>query len=81
MSPAATSSPLITEVTSIDTPIVEPTSPLALSRRSSGTRTVTSVDRAMPRMFPAMTPIMARTMKTHRTTLLGSAKASFGVSW
>ena len=59
MSPAATSNPLITEVTRNETPMVLPTSPFARSRRSSGIRAVTRVDSAIPRMLPAITPTMA----------------------
>ena len=42
--------PLKTEVTANDTPVTEPTIPLARSRRSAGTSSVTHVDMAMLRM-------------------------------
>ena len=41
--------PLKTDVMVKDTPLIVPTMPLALSRRSSGTRRLTQVDRAIPR--------------------------------
>ncbi len=81
MSPAATSRPLITEVIRNVTPVVVPTSPLALSRRSSSISTVTRVISAMDRTFPAITPTMEITMKIHSRTLAGSVKTSLGVSW
>ena len=81
MSPAATRRPLITEVTRKLTPIDMPTSPFARSRRSSGISAVTRVDRAIPRMLPAITPIIASTMNTHSRMLAGSVKTCFGVSW
>ena len=49
-------SPLNTEVTASATPEIVPTSPLALSRRSSGTSNVTQVDSATPRRLPATEP-------------------------
>ena len=55
-----------------------PTSPLALSRRSSAISTVTRVGSAIVRMFPAITPNIASTMKTHSRTLAGSVKTSLG---
>src|SRR3546814_11675600 len=50
-------SPLNTEVMAKDTPVTVPTRPLALSRRSAGTRSVTQVDMTMPRRPPATEPI------------------------
>ena len=48
--------PLNTEVIANETPVTVPTMPLARSRRSSGTSSVTHVDRAMPRICPATEP-------------------------
>ena len=48
--------PLNTDVIANDTPVTVPTMPLARSRRSSGTSSVTHVDRAMPRICPATDP-------------------------
>ena len=42
--------PLKTEVMAKETPVTVPTRPLARSRRSSGTSSVTQVERAMPRI-------------------------------
>jgi hypothetical protein len=81
MPPAATSRPLITDVTRNETPVVVPTRPLALSRRSSGINTVTSVCRAIVRILPVITPNMVSTMKTHNITLAGSVKVCSGVNW
>jgi hypothetical protein len=39
------------------------------------------VDSAIARMFPAITPIIANTMKTHSRMLAGSVKTTFGVNW
>ena len=49
-------SPLNTDVTANDTPVTVPTMPLARSRRSSGTSSVTHVDMAMLRIIPATDP-------------------------
>ena len=65
MPPAATRTPLITEVTRKDTPEVVPTSPFARSRRSSSISAVTSVGSAMVRTLPAITPNISSTMNTH----------------
>jgi hypothetical protein len=81
MPPAATSSPLMTDVTRNDTPKVVPTRPLALSLRSSGIKSVTNVMRAIDRTFPAITPNMDTTMKTHNITLAGLAKVCSAVNW
>ena len=51
-----TESPLNTLVTTNDSPCTVPTRPLALARRSSGTRSVTVVDSAMLRMFSMTAP-------------------------
>jgi hypothetical protein len=80
MPPAATSTPLITEVTRNDTPVVVPTRPLALSRRSSGINTVTSVCKAIERMLPVITPNIVSTMKTHNRKLAGFVNVCSGVS-
>ena len=48
--------PLNTDVTANDTPVTVPTMPLARSRRSSGTSSVTHVDMAMLRIIPATDP-------------------------
>ena len=48
--------PLNTDVTANDTPVIVPTMPLARSRRSSGTSSVTHVDIAMLRIWPATEP-------------------------
>ena len=79
MPPAATSRPLITEVTRNDTPVALPTSPFALSRRSSGISRVTRVGIAIVRRLPATTPTISRTTNTHRRTLPGSRKVASGV--
>ena len=60
--------PLNTEVMAKDTPVTVPTMPLARSRRSSGTRRVTQVDRAMPRIWPATEPEQRRPRRAPRTT-------------
>src|SRR5215212_471752 len=77
---APTSSPLITEVTRKLMPDAVPTSPLARSRRLSGISTVTIVDMAIMRIFPAITPAINNTTKTHSTMLVGSRNRSSGVS-
>src|SRR3712207_481939 len=81
MPPAATSTPLITEVVRNDTPDVVPTSPFARSLVSSSISAVTSVGRAMVRMLPAMTPNIDSTMSVHSATLPGSVNDSCGVTW
>ena len=81
MPPAATNKPLITEVTRNEMPKVVPTRPLALSLRSSGISTVTSVMRAIERTLPAITPNMESTMKTHNMTLAGLVNVCSGVNW
>src|SRR3712207_1746231 len=48
--------PLNTDVIANDTPVTVPTMPFARSRRSSGTSSVTHVDRAMLRMWLATDP-------------------------
>ena len=78
---AATRSPLMTEVTRNDTPRVDPTKPLALSRRSSGIKRVTIVIGAIDRIFPAITPSIDTTMKTHSITLAGLVNVCSGVNW
>jgi hypothetical protein len=80
MSPAATSTPLITEVTRNETPVVVPTRPLARSLRSSEIDTVTSVCKAIERMLPVITPNIVITMKIHNVKLAGLANVCFGVS-
>ena len=57
-----------------------PTRPLALSLRSSGIKTVTSVCSAIDRILPVITPNIAKTMKTHNKTLAGLVKACSAVS-
>ena len=66
MPPHATRNPLITEVVRNEIPVVMPTRPLALSRSSSGIRTVTTVGSAIVRRLPASTPPMINTMSTQR---------------
>ncbi|UXN74168.1 hypothetical protein N8D56_02465 [Devosia sp. A8/3-2] len=63
MPPRATENPLITEVVKNPMPVTMPTSPLALSRRSSEIRMVTGVGSAMERILPAITPSMTRNTK------------------
>ena len=58
----------------MEAPVTVPTRPLARSRRSSGTRSVTSVGRAIDRGLPAMTPVMSSTMSTHSCQEPTSAK-------
>ena len=48
--------PLKTDVMAKEMPVTVPTKPLALSRRPSGTSSVTHVDSAIPRMLPATEP-------------------------
>ena len=79
MPPAATRRPLITEVTRNDTPVAVPTSPFALSRRSSGMSRVTSVGIAMVRRLPVTTPSISSTTNTHSRTLPGSRNVASGV--
>jgi hypothetical protein len=74
MPSTATSTPLSTEVTRKDTPLVVPTRPLARSRNDSGISTVTSVARAIERRFPEMTPDINSTTKIHSSARPGSAK-------
>ena len=57
-------SPLNTEVMAKDTPVTVPTRPLARSRRSSGTSSVTVVDRAMLRIWPATEPSSVQATST-----------------
>jgi hypothetical protein len=76
----ATSSPLITEVTRLETPDVVPASPFALSRRPSSNRAVTTVVIAMLRGLPAITPAITRRTSAHSRTLVGSVKTSAGVA-
>jgi hypothetical protein len=71
---------LITEVTRNDTPMVVPTRPFALSLRSSEIKRVTSVMSAIDRIFPAITPSIDNTMKTHNITLAGLVNVCSGVS-
>ena len=62
--------PLKTEVIVKATPLTVPTRPLALSRRSSGTRRLTQVDRAMPRIEPATEPMRTRAVSSQNQTLV-----------
>lgn len=57
-------SPLKTEVRAKATQLAVPTSPLARSRRSSETRSVTVVDRATARRLPATEPARTSMMNT-----------------
>ncbi len=57
-----TPKPLSTDVIAKTTPLAVPTSPLARSRPSSGTRSVTVVDSATMRRLPAIAPTRTRTM-------------------
>jgi hypothetical protein len=79
MPPAATNRPLITEVTRNDNPVAVPTSPLALSRRSSGMSRVTRVGIAIVRRLPVTTPSISSTTKTHSRRLPGSRNTTSGV--
>src|SRR5215207_10401812 len=72
-------SPLKTDAARKATPFAVPTKPLARSRPGSGTRTVTSVERAIARRLPATAPNRAGTTKTQRLTLDTSAKTALGV--
>ena len=74
----ATSSPLITDVTSIVTPVAVPTRPLARSRRSGSISRVTIVIIAIIRTLPAITPNMASTMNNQSQMLEARVKASSG---
>ena len=56
-------SPLNTDVMANETPVTVPTSPLARSRRSAGTSSVTQVDSAMLRSWPATDPANVRAMR------------------
>ena len=71
--------PLNTEVMANDTPVTVPTMPLALSRRSSGTSSVTQVDRAMPRMLPGHRAEQREARRAARTTGCGSRSSVVGV--
>ena len=72
--------PLKIEATTKPTPFAVPTKPLALSRRSSGTRIVTSVDKAIERRLPAIAPNNARVINTHSTILDAWVNTSDGVA-
>src|SRR5215207_296244 len=61
------------------TPLAVPTSPLALSLPSSGTRMVTSVESAIERRLPPIAPTSASTMNIQSLTLDASANSSYGV--
>ena len=61
--------PLKTDVTANDTPVTVPTMPLARSRRSSGTSSVTHVDIAMLRIWPATEPSRVRPVITQNSGL------------
>ena len=76
MPASPTSRPLITDVIRNETPDAVPTSPFALSRPSSATSSVTTVDIAMPRMLPTITPTMSSSTNTHSTGLAGSRNGS-----
>jgi hypothetical protein len=78
--PAPTSRPLITDVTSIDTPLVVPTMPLARSRRDSSNSAVTTVGRAIERRLPTITPSISSVISAHRRTLAGSVHSTAGVA-
>ena len=67
--PHATRKPLIAEVVTKPIPVAMPTSPFALSRRSSGTSRVTSVGSAMLRTLPAITPNMTARINSHKAML------------
>ncbi len=71
------SSPLITEVTRYETPMIEPTRPFARSRRSAGTSKVTVVDMAMLRMLPAITASINTITKTQSSGSAGSVKCTW----
>jgi hypothetical protein len=68
--------PLITDVTRNASPVTVPTIPLARSRSGSGTSSVTTVDIAMPRMLPTITPLMSSSTNPHSTGPAGSRNGS-----
>ncbi len=70
--------PLKTDVTANDTPVIVPTMPLARSRRSSGTSSVTHVDIAMLRIWPATEPSRVRLVITQNIGLLRLSRSSAG---
>lgn len=71
-----TRKPLIAETIRKAMPVAVPVRPFALSRPSSGNRIVTMVGSAIPRMFPAITPISSSGTKIQSVMLVGSLKAS-----
>jgi len=61
-------------------PLTMPTSPFALSRRSSGTSNVTSVGNAIMRILPAITANIETRMNSQSETLATSAPRMAGSS-
>ena len=70
--------PLKTDVIANETPVTVPTIPLARSRRSSGTSSVTHVDSAMPRICPATEPssVSATSIQNHGLRIRSTWSAS-----
>ena len=68
--------PLNTDVMANDTPVTVPTRPLALSRRSSGTSSVTHVDMAMLRICPATEPSSVKPASTQNSGLRSCSRSS-----
>jgi hypothetical protein len=75
-----TTRPLNTEVIANDTPVTVPTSPLARSRRSSGTRSVTQVESTMLRIEPATDPIRVSATSTHNHTPRRRSRSGAGTA-
>ena len=73
-------SPLNTDVMANDTPVTVPTRPFALSRRSSGTSSVTHVDMAMPRMWPATEPSSVNPVSTQNSGLRSCSRSPDGTA-
>ena len=75
-----TASPLNTEVIANARPLAVPTRPFALSRRSSGTSSVTVVDRATDRRLPAIAPASTSTVRPQNARLPMSRTAPGGAT-
>ena len=72
--------PLNTDVIANATPFAVPTRPFARSRPSSGTRSVTVVDRATARRLPAIAPVSTSTTSAQKAGLVRSRNDDSGES-
>jgi hypothetical protein len=72
--------PLNTDVMAKETPVTVPTMPLARSRRSSGTSSVTQVDSTIPRSCPATEPRSVAAVSTQNQGLLSRRRSSLSIA-